>query len=172
MIDITNKQERKQLMIRYIEAETTPAEERLLADYFMSHRADDDEVEIARLICIESSHTDILSDKGVEEFDSIMRKSKTKPRILRLSYWIGGVAAVFALILSLNLFQRAESSSDTIEIAHEIQQLMALNMNDIMSITATPVDGGVWIKVELSDGTTKTFIRTEDMGQTTLLAVI
>lgn len=172
MIDITNKQERKELIIRYLEAETSLAEEMLLTNYFMSHKADEDEANIAQLIRIEASHASILSSKGVEEFDSIIQKSKAKRPIVRLKYWISGVAAILVLFFSIKLFHSQESSSDTIEIAHEIQQIMALNTTDIISVTATPMNGGVWITVELADGTTKTFIRTKDMDKTSLLAIL
>jgi hypothetical protein len=44
-------------------------------------------------------------------------------------------------------------------------------MDEIASITATPVNDYVWVKAELKDGTTKTFIMSENKGTTSLLAI-
>ena len=46
-------------------------------------------------------------------------------------------------------------------------------MEEMVSISATPVDEYVWIKAELKDGSTKTFIMSKDkeMGETSLLAI-
>lgn len=170
MIDITNKQTRKELINRYIYAETSIYEERILTEYFLSHNADEDEIAIAQMLKMESLNSNMLSDKGVAEYDSITKKSKWST--LKLTYWIGGIAAGIALIISLNLFSTRQNSFNTSEIAQELQQLMNLEMNEIMSITATPMEGGVWVKVELSDGSIKTFIMTKELDKTSLLAII
>ena len=172
MIDITNKQIRKELANHYLEAETSRAEEMLLADYYNNHQVDDDEVAIAHMIRIENIHSEILSDKRAEEFDTIIKKTQNKSTHLRFMYWISGIAATLVLFFSLNLLHSSNNSSDTIEVAQEIQQIMNLNTNEIMSISATPINGCVWFRVELIDGSTKTFIRTKESDKTSLLAII
>ena len=50
MIDIDNKLERKALIERYLEADTTIAEERAMAEYYAMNQPDADEEAFAQLI--------------------------------------------------------------------------------------------------------------------------
>ncbi len=172
-MDIKNKEIRRGLILRYLDAETSPAEEKMLKDYYeRNNPIDDDEQAFAQIIRIENIHASLLSDEGVEEFDRIVggTKKETKRIPLRWMAWASGIAATIAL-----LFMSVPSSSqpDTFEIAQGIQQMMNLPMDDILSITATPVDDCVWVEAELKDGSSKTFIMDADEkeGITTLLAI-
>lgn len=62
---------------------------------------------------------------------------------------------------------------NTLEITQSIQQIMNLEMNDVVSVTASPVDEYVWVKAELKDGSTKIFIMSKDKetDATSLLAI-
>ncbi len=70
MTNIHDKATRQSLINRYMEAETSPAEERMLADYFLNNdTVDKDEQAFAKLIRMERSNATILSQEGVEEYD-------------------------------------------------------------------------------------------------------
>ena len=66
MIDIRNKEIRKSLIAKYLDAETSFAEERMLVDYFLSHKDVDEDVQaFVKMIRMENIQTNLLSDKGV-----------------------------------------------------------------------------------------------------------
>ena len=173
MIDIRNKEIRKSLIAKYLDAETSFAEERMLVDYFLSHKdVDEDEQAFVKMIRMENIQTNLLSDKGVEEYDRIVSETNqdSKRIPLRRMIWVGGIAASIALFFMLSpVF--TSPKANTMEIAQCIQQVINLPMDEIASITATPVNDYVWVKAELKDGTTKTFIMSENKGTTSLLAI-
>ena len=179
MMNIENKEIRRQLIARYMEAETSPAEERLLAAYYACHEADDDERDIARMIRAEHLNASLLSDEGVEEFDRIISEANIQSHktVTRRTVWFGSIAAAIALLLMLNLsvLHKTEQPAafDTIEIAEHIQQMMNLNMEDVTTISASPIQECVLLTATLADGTTKTFVMSKDTeeGSTSLLAI-
>ena len=179
MMNIENKEIRRELIARYMEAETSPAEERLLADYYAHHEADDDERAIARMIRAEHLHDALLSDEGVEEFVRIVGEAGIQPRkpVTRHTLWLGSMAAAIALLLMLNLnaLRKNEQAApfDTIEIAEHIEQVMNLNMEDVTTISASPIRECVLLTATLADGTTKTFVMSKDPeeGSTSFLAI-
>lgn len=172
-MDIKNKEIRHRLIVRYLDAETSPTEEKMLMDYYAgNNQVDEDEQAFAQMIRMEKMNVSLLSDEGVEEFDRMVGEAKkeTKRIPLRWIAWASGIAATIAL-----LFMMVPSSpqTSTLDIAQSIQQVMNLPMDDILSITATPIDDCVWVKAELKDGSSKTFIMDKDRekGTTTLLAI-
>ena len=176
MINIKDKEARLQLITKYLEAETTIAEEAMLHTYYMENKADEDEQAIARMICMEHADADLLSAEGAEEFDRIVSETKAKPRKATIrSLWIGGWAAAVTLLFVLNVVtQRKEEPSaafNTIEIAGCIQQLMTVE--DVTSVTASPVKECVLVTATLADGTTKMYIMNKDSeeGSTSMLAI-
>lgn len=165
------------LVAKYLEAETTVAEEALLAAYYTTNEADEDERAIAQMIRIEHANETLLSKEGAEEFDRIVSQTKSKqpkPHIRRM-VWIGSVAAAIALLLVLNVTipREAEPSPafTTMEIAGYVQQLM--NVEDIETVTASPVKECVLVTATLADGSTKMFIMNKDPeeGSTSMLAI-
>lgn len=178
MINIKDKKIRLQLIARYLEAETTIAEEAMLHTYYMENKADEDEQAIAQMICMEHADVDLLSDEGAEEFDRIVSETKAKPRKTNVRHlWIGGWAAAITLLFVLNFVtQRREEPApsaafNTIEIAGCIQQLMTVE--DVTSVTASPVKECVLVTAQLADGTTKMYIMNKDSeeGSTSMLAI-
>ena len=176
MINIKDKEARLQLITKYLEAETTIAEEAMLHTYYMENKADEDEQAIAQMICMEHADADLLSAEGAEEFDRIVSETKAKPRKATIrSLWIGGWAAAVTLLFVLNVVtQRNEEPNaafNTIEIAGCIQQLMTVE--DVTSVTASPVKECVLVTAQLADGTTKMFIMNKDSeeGSTSMLAI-
>ena len=174
MMDIQDKDTRMALVAKYLEAETTVAEEALLAAYYAANEAEEDERAIAQMIRMEHAGAALLSKEGAEEFDRIVSQTKSKPHIRRMA-WIGGVAAAIALLLVLNVTipREAEPSPafTTMEITGYVQQLM--NVEDIEAVTASPVKECVLVTATLSDGSTKMFIMNKDPeeGSTSMLAI-
>ena len=176
MINIKDKEARLQLIAKYLEAETTVVEEAMLHAYYMENKAEEDEQAIARMICMEHADADLLSDEGAEEFDRIVSENQAKPRKATIrNLWIGGWAAAVTLLLVLNIVtQRKEEPSaafNTVEIAGCIQQLMTVE--DVTSVTASPVKECVLVTAQLADGTTKMYIMNKDSeeGSTSMLAI-
>ncbi len=179
MMDIMDKNTRLALVAKYLEAETTVHEETLLAAYYAANEADEDERAVAQMLRIERADAPWLTDEGAEEFDRLVAQAKAAPRkpAMHRTLWISGVAATIALLLVLNLhtMHKAEQQApfDTIEIAEHIQQMMNLNMGDVTSISASPIQECVLLTATLADGTTKTFVmsRGTEEGSTSLLAI-
>ena len=137
---------------------------------------DEDEQTIAKMIRVENIHTSLLSDEGVQEYERIVNAAKQPSKQISFKWitWMGGIAASIALFFIISpLSTPVRQTSETIEIAQCIQQMVNLDMEDIISITATPIDECVWVKTELKDGSTKTFImnRNKNDKTTTLLAI-
>lgn len=171
MIDIQKKEVRQELIAKYLDAETSRNEEKMLLEYYLANRkVDDDEKGFAELIRVEYVNASLLSNEGVEEYERIVSEGKPKLRLKpsRWITWMSGIAATVALFVWM---VSVPQKSNTVEIAQTIQQVMNLPMDEIASITATPVNDYVWVKAELKDGTTKTFIMSENKGTTSLLAI-
>ena len=91
MIDIRNKEIRKSLIAKYLDAETSFAEERMLVDYFLSHKdVDEDEQAFVKMIRMENIQTNLLSDKGVEEYDRIVSETKQESKRIPLRRMMTG----------------------------------------------------------------------------------
>lgn len=176
MMDIKDKDTRMALVAKYLEADTTVAEEALLAAYYAANEAEEDERAIAQMIRMEHANEALLSKEGAEEFDRIV--SQTKPKqsrpIIRRMAWISGAAAI-ALLLVLNVqLPQEEVPSEaftTVEIAGYVQQLM--NVEDVETVTASPIKECVLVTATLADGTTKMYIMNKDSeeGSTSMLAI-
>ena len=72
-----DKETRKALLAKYLEAETSVDEELRLREWFETHAADDDEREAALLIALSAPYGHCLpeSDEAVEAFDRIMAEA-------------------------------------------------------------------------------------------------
>lgn len=198
MIDINKKEIRIELIKRYMDAETSLAEEKELLSYYLDNKTiDKDEQAIAEMILMENIHAPILSDEGVKEYDRIVKggerpayntkkqhpilaiygkygEKKSKHAVFRWMAFPLGVAvsiALFLMIFTIN--PNPPQKNNTAEIAQFIQQIINLDMGDIVSVTATPVDDCFWLKTELKDGSCRTFILDIDENSklTTLLAI-
>ena len=173
-----DKETRKAVIERYLEAETTPTEEQQLRDWFASHPADEDERDFALLIGLSApcGHCLPETDDADAEFDRILAEGEQKRR-RKIVSWTASLAAAAAAAVVLLLWlvptRPANGSPLTpIQIAEGIQQMMRLNIGDIESITATPKDSYAILTAHLKDGNTCTYILTcnEDEGTTSLLA--
>lgn len=175
MIDIRNKEIRKALIVKYLDAETSLSEEKMLLNYYFDCKdVNEDEKAFAQMIQMENNHASLLSDEDVEEYDRIINETNQEPKRIPLRWmaWIGSIAASIALLFMLSPIFTSRTAN-TMEIAQCIQQVMSLDIEDMVSISATPLDDYVWVKAELKDGSTKTFIMSKDkeMEATSLLAI-
>lgn len=185
MINLTDKNIRMELMEKYLSADTTPAEERALAAYYLTHDdVDANEQAFARLIRMEHAGDALLSTEGASEYDRLVASSRgnavrqsalPSPSRLRALPWrwvasLGGIAACLALAFALHSRPREQEVTDMVQ---SLQQLIDLNQGDGTSIKATPVGENVWVEVEFADGTRKTFIMNQDkaMNTTSFMAI-
>lgn len=92
MCDLNNKEIRKEILGRYLDAETTIAEERALVEYFMHHNPDDEERAVAAMIVAENN----ISRVGFDENSTRVSVNKNS----RARYWWAGLAAAIAVAVT------------------------------------------------------------------------
>lgn len=178
MKDINDKDYRTALIARYLEADTTVVEEALLAGYYAANKADDDETAVAGMIMMEHADAPLLSREGAKEYERIINMAPARPQRKKLYrlLWSGGIAAAVVLFFfSYGTREEPEpyAAFDTIELAEHMQQIMNLNMEDVTSIKASPVQECVLLTATLADGSAKTFVmsKSEEEGSTSFIAI-
>lgn len=173
---IMEKEIRKALIQRYLEAETTPEEEAELREWYATHPADEDEQAFALLIGMYApcGHCLPETDEAEAEFDRMLEAGE-RTRRRKLVRWTSlagaAVAAGIALLLWL-VPMRKEKPLTPIQIAEGIEQMMLLDIGDIESIVVKPTDSYAILTAHLKDGSTCSYILrcNDDDGTTTLLA--
>lgn len=180
--DLADKNSRKALIERYLEAETSPAEEQRLRDWFARHQADADEREIALLVGLAAPCASCLPelDETEAEFDRLVaaggngsNNGNGRGRRLR---WRAGIAAATAAAIALFFFLRPAGSKEQpispVAIAEGIRQIMMLSPDEIETVVATPSGSKAILTAYLKDGRTFSYILTYDTddGTTSLLA--
>ena len=115
-------------------------------------------------------------DDGEAEFDRILAEGERKRR-RKVVRWtaLAGTACAAAVALLLWLVPAhpdADNLLTPVQIADGIQQMMLLDIGEIDSIVATPMDSYAILTAHLKDGSTCSFILkcNEAEGTTTLLA--
>lgn len=106
MCKLDNKEIRKEILRRYLDAETTIAEERALAEYFLQHDPDDEERALATMIVAENS----ISRVGFEE-DSANAGVINQNGWAR--YWWAGMVAAIAVAVTCFVWISGEKTVDT-----------------------------------------------------------
>lgn len=71
-----NRETRKSLVEWYLNAETDTAQESMLAEWFATHKAEPEELSVARLILAE--HPEAGYDAAAKEFDAIMEARRRR----------------------------------------------------------------------------------------------
>ena len=131
MINIDNKLERKALIESYLNAETTVAEEKALAEYFATHTADADEDAFAQLILASNPALKCLSDKGEQEFDRLVEGRRHTIGFRTALKWVSGIAAAIAVvaIVRASIVSYIDNQRDItpVEIAQTLNMLMNLS---------------------------------------------
>ena len=127
MLDIKEKNVRNLLIEKYLQAETSPDEERLLADYFRDNATTDpDEIAVSLLLLAEDHGSEVsyspLSAEKEIEFDALMEKAncRTMHKKTKLYVMLSAVAAslvgVMALLLPLWKKRAPESTANFCKI--------------------------------------------------------
>ncbi len=181
--DLADKNKRKALIERYLEAETTPAEEQRLRDWFARHQAEADEREIALLVGLAAPCASCLPelDETEAEFDRLVAaggngSNNGNGRGRRRLRWRAGIAAAAAAAIALFFFLRPAGSKEEpispVVIAEGIRQIMMLSPDEIETVVATPSGPKAILTAYLKDGRTFSYILTYDTddGTTSLLA--
>lgn len=154
-----NKDIRKSLIERYLNAETDETQERFLAGWFAAHEADPDEEPAARLLLAE--YPEAGYDMAGREFDSIvaMRKRRT-----RITGWACGVAACAAVVSGLGLaFSRHGTCGfNGLEMAQGIERIMSLDMEEVKCVTACPKGDKVILTAVMNDGSKCSYLMSRD----------
>lgn len=181
--DLADKNSRKALIERYLEAETTPAEEQRLRDWFARHQPEADEREIALLVGLAAPCASCLPelDETEAEFDRLVAaggngSNNGNGRGRRRLRWRAGIAAAAAAAIALFFFLRPAGSKEQpispVAIAEGIRQIMMLSPDEIETVVATPSGSKAILTAYLKDGRTFSYILTYDTddGTTSLLA--
>lgn len=181
--DLADKNSRKALIERYLEAETTPAEEQRLRDWFARHQPDADEREIALLVGLAAPCASCLPelDETEAEFDRLVAtggsgSNNGNGRGRRRLRWRAGITAAAAAAIVLFFFLRPAGSKEQpispVAIAEGIRQIMMLSPDEIETVVATPSGSKAILTAYLKDGRTFSYILTYDTddGTTSLLA--
>ena len=171
-MNIDNKQERKALIERYLEAETTIAEERALAEYYAMNQPDADEAAFAKLVLAGNTALKLLSNSGEREYDRLI-ESRHRIGFKRTLRWVAGIAATIAVVLVLRglLLSNVDNQNNitTLESAETLNMLMSMSDDEVESITATPCEENVIITAKMKDGGSSTYILTRDGDALTTL---
>ena len=189
-MNIEDKEYRKALIERYLNADTIPEEERNMRAYYAEAPAvGDDEKAVARLMNISAPSAEAYSQTKVDEYDQLFggdesaetetphesltsKPAKRRGVIFKSLYAFASCAA--AVVLFFIFKPKAPSTDFTpLEIAQSISALAELNSEDVESVAARPTGSGVIVTVVLKDGTRCGFRMARDgaSGEIHLLAM-
>lgn len=169
MDNLTDKNIRKDLIARYLNAETDAAEEMLLAEYFAEHRPEADEEAVARLILAE--RPEALLAGGEQAFDREAARGRRGSTARPWRWALAGLAAAaLALFLLLRPAAQEAPAFTPLEIAESLNTIMDLGLGEVESATATPSGANLIVTVHLKDGTDLPFIMSRD-GDTGALSL-
>lgn len=175
MINLNDKKIRQELIRRYLNAETTLKEERLLADFLsdidIALSAEEEDV----LLMLQASNLigrPEISKEKADEFDRLMQGGSKKSKIVALRWIVSAVAAIMCVVffLSIHHTDNVENSAQvkasiikqtqtgtiktqditTPELLEAINILSDLGADD-MTITASSCNDGFIIKTSTSN---------------------
>lgn len=111
MINLKDKNIRRHLVQKYLDAETSPIEEKMLADYYAESKADAEERDIAALILSGSIGLDSILDAGNKAFEDILADESVRTRRKRdfRRYSFFALAACIAALMFI--FRNTSSTS-------------------------------------------------------------
>ncbi|MBP5690618.1 MAG: hypothetical protein J6W99_00650 [Bacteroidaceae bacterium] len=158
---LENKQFRKALAERYLDADTTIREEQMLAEYYASHQPDEDEMQIAALIRMTHAGASDMIDTA--DFDHITKGGKPVRMILRWSSV--AAAAVILMLVSLHIGHKQlqpenQTAISTMQILEGMEMISKIEVGEIESVKAEPQGSTVVITVKLTDGKERSYSMT------------
>lgn len=155
-----NKELRKSLIEKYLNAETDAMQEQMLAKWFATHDPEPEEQSFARLILAE--HPEAEYESAEREFDRMTTSRRKRSRLLA---WAGGAAACLMVIVGSVLSDsRKDCRFNGLEIAQGIERIMALDMEGVESVTAVPKGNDIIITALMHDGSKYSYIMSKDGG--------
>ena len=163
MGSLTDKNIRRALIERYLDAETDVREEALLAEYFAGHQPDEDEASMARMLLAE--HPEALLAAGERDFARAARRAPGRRPLL---WSCAAAAAALALFLLLRPTAPPAPAFTPLEIAESLSTIADLGLGDIESVTAVPSGANFLVTVHIKDGSDLTFIMSKDGDTGTL----
>ena len=176
MMNIEDKDIRRTLIEKYLEAETTVSEEIALAQWFAADTPGADEVAVAKMIALDHPSAEALSEEGVVEFDRIAGNQSAAGRrkpVRQVFLYAAGIAATALLVLVLHATMAKAPDFTPLEIAEEMNALMSIGMEEIESISAKPSGHNILITAYMKDGSSSTFLmsRNPETGGLQLLSM-
>lgn len=171
MINLNDKQERLLIIERYLDADTTVQEERMLAEYYATHTIESDEEQIAELIKMSHPVADTVMMADTADFDRITVRRKPVPMILR---WSSVAAAAIVLVLVClhigkpALPEETLCTMSTAQILEGMEMLSKIEVGEIESVLAKPQGERVIITVKLVSGKERSYSMTGDADGTSL----
>lgn len=164
---------RKELIQRYLDAETSAEEELLLAESFRQTPPQNEEEEKieAMLLCLkDSAASDSSEDDRIaeEEFDRIVSKSgRRKGIIWAVSSAMAAAAVILLFLLLKPAAPQPEDNTDLIEQIQHIHLLSQLSLEDADKCEFRPIEGGYVMTAYFPDGETASYILiAEEDGKT------
>ncbi len=176
--------DRKALIQRYLNAETSVEEERLLAESFEGNPPQDKEEErVASIISFsqnffesQSSEEAVAGGEAAEEFDRIVsqdnntQRAGKRNRILVWSLSLSGLAAAVALFFLLHTkpaAPQADNGKDLIQQIQHMQIISQLSLEEADKCEFHPIEGGYVMTAYFPDGNTSSYILVaEEEGNT------
>lgn len=144
--------DRKDLLQKYLEAETTVTEEQELA------KGDKEIAILSRALATVAP--DPLPD-ACEEFDRIVRGARIRT-VRRCAFAFSGVAAILVAVffLTRNTDIDMPTSQDSMEMIQQLQLISTLDPASADSYEFKPVGDGFIMTARFEDGTTASFLLT------------
>lgn len=158
--------DRKELIQRYLESESTSVQEKELADSFsISPPVDEEEQAVYRMLqAITPIRTEELPEAG-DEFDRIIRKVRTR-NIRNWGLAVSGIAAILVAVVFLVRRPDEESPEpeDTMELLQKLQFISNLDPADADGYEFKPVGDGFIMTAHFKDGREASYILTPIEG--------
>ena len=164
---------RKELIQRYLNAETSVEEEIMLAESFRQTPPQNEEEEKieAMLLCLkDSAASDSSEDDRIaeEEFDRIVSKSgRRKGLVWAVSSAMATAAVILLFLLLKPASPQPEDNTDLIQQIQHIHLLSQLSLEDADKCEFRPIEGGYVMTTYFPDGETASYILiAEEDGKT------
>lgn len=164
---------RKELIQRYLNAETSVEEEIMLAESFRQTPPQNEEEEKikAMLLCLkDSAASDSSEDDRIaeEEFDRIVSKSgRRKGLVWAVSSAMAAAAVILLFLLLKPATPQSEDNTDLIQQIQHIHLLSQLSLEDADKCEFRPIEGGYVMTAYFPDGETASYILiAEEDGKT------
>ena len=152
--------DRKDLIRRYLDAETTPAQEReLAASFAAAPPADEEEQAVYRLLqAVTPLPTEPISEEGAT-FDRMVRQARRRT-IRRWSLAFSGATAILAAVVFLTRKPVVPEPevTDTVELLQRLQLISNLDPSDAESYDFKPVGDGFIMTARFRDGSEASYI--------------